>query len=256
MQIPDSDYPKQYDRAVRFDSETELNTGCVFLRSALKRTMKRHRDTIAGDSMLDEAEKRIVEDFLLHPRKEYFSEHRVDPAVKVHYLRHPMANDLGIQPGIAFVSFHKWGRFSSDEDLSVLVFGWDWQRKIREDEDNGPLYRKAWVTAFRIGAGGLPADPVVSRSHGRELWNEFISAGYIPVEKNRISEKFVDLTGKSSEQHVSEESEKEPHDMSFEDSMNDAPDEVERKHRDKQKRRSKFVSESEWIARQTNTLEA
>jgi len=243
MQIPD--YPKQYERAVRFDSETELNTGCVFLRSALKRTMKRHRDKIAGNSMLDEAEKRIVEDFLLHPRKEYF---------KVHYLRHPMANDLGIQPGIAFVSFQ--GRFSSDEDLSVLVFGWDWQRRIRGDEDNGPLYRKAWVTAFRIGAGGLPADPVVSRSHGRELWNEFISAGYIPVEKNRISEKFVDLTEKSSEQHVSEESEKEPYDMSFEDSMNDAPDEVERKHRDRQKRRSKFASESEWIARQTNTLEA
>ena len=245
MTDPKYPYLKQYERGVRFDSETELNTGCVFLRSALKRTMKRHRDNIAGNSRLDEAEKRIVYHFLLHPKKEYF---------KVHYLRHPMANDLGIQPGIAFVSFQS--RFSSDEDLSVLVFGWDWQRKTSEDEENGPLYRKAWVTAFRIGAGGLPADPVVSRSHGRELWNEFISAGYIPVEKNRISEKFVDLTEKSSEQHVSEESEKEPYDMSFEDSMNDAPDEVERKHRDRQKRRSKFVSESEWIARQTNTLEA
>jgi hypothetical protein len=104
------------------------------------------------------------------------------------------------------------------------------------------------VTAQR-GAGGLPADPVVSRIHGRELWNEFISAGYIPVEKNRISEKFVDLTEESSEQHVSEESEKEPYDMSSEDSMNDAPDEVERKHRARRSRRSKFVSESEWIAR-------
>jgi len=246
MTDPKYPYLKQYERGVRFDSETELNTGCVFLRSALKRTMKRHRDKIAGNSMLDEAEKRIVDHFLLHPKKEYF---------KVHYLRHPMANDLGIQPGIAFVSFQ--GRFSSDEDLSVLVFGWDWQRKISEDEDNGPLYRKAWVTAYRIGAGGLPADPVVSRSHGRELWNEFISAGYIPVEKNRILRQFVDLTGESSHQHVSEEArEKEPYDMSFEDSMHDAPDEVERKHRDRQKRRSKFVSESEWIARQTNTLEA
>ena len=185
--------------------------------------------------MLDEAEKRIVDHFLLHPKKEYF---------KVHYLRHSMANDLGIQPGIAFVSFQ--GRFSSDEDLSVLVFGWDWQRRTSEDEENGPLYRKAWVTAFRVGAGEPAVDPVVSRSHGRELWNEFISAGYIPVEENRVLRQFVDLTGESSEKF---DLEKEPHDMSFEDSMNDAPDEVERKHRDKQKRRTKFVSEPEWIAR-------
>ena len=238
MTDPKYPYLKQYERTVRFDSETELNTGCVFLRSALKRTMKKHRELNAGNSMVgffDEAEKRIVEDFLINPRKEYF---------KVHYLRHSMANDLGIQPGIAFVSFQ--GRFSSDEDLSVLVFGWDWQRKISEDEDNGPLYRKAWVTAFRIGAGEPAVDPVVSRSHGRELWNEFISAGYIPVEENRILRQFVDLTGESSEKF---DLEKEPHDMSFEDSMNDAPDEVERKHRDKQKRRTKFVSEPEWIAR-------
>jgi len=237
-------YLKQYERAVRFDSETELNTGCVFLRSALKRTMKKHRELNAGNSMLgffDEAEKRIVDDFLLHPKKEYF---------KVHYLRHPDANGLGLQPGIAFVSFR--GRFSSDEDLSVLVFGWDWQRKTSEDEENGPLYRKAWVTAYRVGAGGLPADPVVSRRHGRELWNEFISAGYIPVEKYRILSYFVDLTGESSEKF---DLEKEPHDMSFEDSMNDAPDEVERKHRDRQKRRSKFVSEPELIARRKMTTD-
>lgn len=244
--MPDPKYPylKQYERAVRFDSETELNTGCVFLRSALKRTMKKHRELNAGTAVLeffDEAEKRIVDHFLLHPKKEYF---------KVHCLRHSMANDLGIQPGIAFVSFQ--GRFSSDEDLSVLVFGWDWQRKTSEDEENGPLYRKAWVTAYRVGAGGLAADPVVSRRHGRELWNEFISAGYIPVEENRILRQFVDLTGESSEKF---DLEKEPHDMSFEDSMNDAPDEVERKHRDKQKRRTKFVSEPELIARRKMTTD-